>query len=90
MRCKQGDMAFVIYSENGNEGKIVKCIESLQYNFENIGVVDSWISEPALINICGTIVPVPDKNLRPIRPGDLDDFEQDEISKIKEKEICHG
>lgn len=27
MKCKQGDMALVVHSQSGNEGKVVTCLE---------------------------------------------------------------
>lgn len=86
MNCKQGEMAFIVKSMAGNEGKIVTCIRlSPGHLFFKIGEIDAWEvdvelpSEPK-----GTTRFVPDAWLRPIRPGDM----EDEVTNIKELEIA--
>jgi len=39
MNCKQGDLAIVIRSVRGNEGKIVRCVSPLK-------IIEAWTVEP--------------------------------------------
>jgi len=71
MNCKPGDLAVVVSSAAGNEGKIVKCLQHVRHPFIDAGVLDAWLTEPMLRNVLGKQVPSPDFRLRPIRdPGD--------------------
>lgn len=77
MNCKQGDLAIVVNSLCGNEGKIVRCLRLLpahRWEFPDGSIVikPSWeidISLPSFDGSCTTRVA--DDRLRPIRdPGD--------------------
>ncbi|MDE1866978.1 MAG: hypothetical protein KGI08_04615 [Thaumarchaeota archaeon] len=86
MNCKQGDLAIVVKSTAGNEGKIVTCLKL----FNKVpGRTDShgplWETDTALNNfngltgkIVGTTRYIPDSFLRPIKG--LDELE-DETNK---------
>lgn len=73
MNCNKGEMAFIVHSEAGNEGKIVTCIE--------IAATDSpdgewWTVDRQLNTTIGdTMNTVPDAWLRPIR-GDVEDRDE--------------
>lgn len=80
MRCKVGDMAIVVRSKAGNEGKICTCLkmypagyDGIREEFGPIWEVDTemngvWFNDSLLIIGCKTM---PDMNLHPIRdnPG---------------------
>ena len=77
LNCKVGDLAIVVRSAAGNEGKIVRCVRLGNNGFflsRNNGVVDhgpSWVIDGALVGWRGDLVSkVPDSFLRPIRPLD--------------------
>lgn len=79
MNCKPGDMAIVISSTAGNEGKIVQCLrlasrkEIDDCNFE-AGEGPVWWITPALVGRFGRLVNMgPDKRLKPIRDQDGED-----------------
>lgn len=70
MNCKEGDLAIVVKSYAGNEGKIVRCVRY-------IGVVDGWrgddywVVDSILTTNTGLHGPyAPDSFLRPIRDQD--------------------
>jgi len=73
MNCKQGDLAILIKSYAGNEGKIVRCIAHVRRDCAYEGVVDAWITEPMLTNIDGEEIPTTDHRLSPIRDNDGED-----------------
>lgn len=78
MNCKPGDLAVVVRSANGNEGKLVTCIRlatSHDLAIADVFRVDPvWVIDRQLlatneyrqkrchVHLC------PDENLRPIRP----------------------
>jgi hypothetical protein len=102
-RCKQGDMAMIIKSMVGNEGKIVTCIRFVpsalfpilnsaagQLRAESISCcweVDRKLPAVGLDNRMGTGNVIPDAWLMPIRPGDLNDDSTDEIIDDKLMEV---
>lgn len=78
MRCKVGDLAVVVKSYSGNEGKIVRCVEffpARRYRLpsgELTHALDGWRTEPRLPAFDGTpAICTPEEHLRPIRdnPG---------------------
>jgi hypothetical protein len=81
MRCKQGDLAIVVYSDAGNEGKIVRCLKLLGIKrwVDQRGVVfddPTWEIDTALPDWLGTKTnSIMDSRLRPIRrpPDDAKD-----------------
>jgi hypothetical protein len=89
MNCKQGDLAIVVRSTVGNEGKIVSCVKLFGYlpscphngvHWANGIDTDYLEIDPPVIgrhNATGELSPCsffPDAHLRPLR-GDLLDEE---------------
>lgn len=79
MNCKPGDLAIVVKSEFCNEGKIVTCIrlasdaDLAQYGYGSQGWVH-WLVDRVISSGNGRPCPfMPDKYLRPIRPGEGED-----------------
>lgn len=75
MRCRVGDLAFVVRSVAGNEGKVVTCVEYVgdrEFITRGNGVrrdVDVWRIDPPLVAWNGRPCHyVADERLRPIRP----------------------
>jgi len=75
MNCKQGDLAILIRSTAGNEGKIVRCVRFIGHGRRrrpgNVmrDVPDLWeIDPPVRTWNGGPSVHVQDAWLRPIRP----------------------
>ena len=84
LNCKQGDLAIVVNSVAGNEGKIVRCVKFIgRVDFLDIG--DSikngaaWEVDPPLPGLDGRLgSDCLDEDLRPIKPLDeLDDVARD-------------
>ena len=78
MRCKQGDLAVVVRSTAGNEGKIVKCLKLTHGRLfnPNGSYVEGnlWEIEPELKTWSGSRSHLaPDIQLRPIRPSEGQD-----------------
>ena len=83
MNCKQGDLAIIVRSTCGNEGKIVHCLELFPAGFAlihpDLGPVwrvdrrisSIWSNGSVAFDDCH----VPDSALRPIRGDLLDDSE---------------
>jgi len=80
MNCKQGDLAIVVRSKAGNEGKICTCLKLHPpgYDGMNLFCGPIWETDIKLNTVWnddGSTAPVgrciPDENLRPIRdnPG---------------------
>ena len=79
MNCKQGDLAIVVRSVAGNEGKIVRCLklEPAGFDYNDIDDGAIWVIDRSLNWIdertgrTGQSPSCPDINLRPIRdnPG---------------------
>ena len=74
MNCKQGDLAYVVRSYAGNEGRIVRCVRLLpckRWRLPN-GVIftePSWVIDCALAGWTGGLEnSIPDHQLRPITP----------------------
>lgn len=79
MNCKQGDLAIVVRSCAGNEGKIVRCLEWIgcapEDDLMDSKYVDCWRTDVGLKTAWGLVVYyAKDSWLRPIR-GDLLDNE---------------
>jgi len=77
MNCKEGEMAFIVRSDAGNEGKIVTCVKYLGRTWwrDNNGITfidHTWRIDRKLPAWSGKMGDtIRDKQLRPIRPGDL-------------------
>lgn len=96
MNCKPGDIAIVIKSAAGNEGKIVEVLSPLGED-PVIGRT-MWCEGEGfcwLVRSSGSPIktsrgrifgeaPIPDARLRPIRPGDLDESTDTDIKKPDE------
>lgn len=70
MNCKQGDLAVIVRSAAGNEGKIVRCVRFIGYVPGFIGE-DRWeidLDLPTMLG--GTCRHVMDGWMRPIRGGE--------------------
>jgi hypothetical protein len=87
MNCKQGDLAIVVKSEAGNEGKIVRCVRLIGER-DLIGRSGDvlrgavWEIDVPLPDWGGRLFPtVSDDQLRPIRDNDG----EDEILRIAGK-----
>jgi len=79
MNCKQGDLAIVVKSVAGNEGKIVRCVRFIGKDVNSDGEPmqgdDRWEVDTEMVTFLGSKVrSVQDSCLRPIR-GDLLDEE---------------
>ncbi|MFY7939988.1 MAG: hypothetical protein ACOVOX_03685 [Burkholderiaceae bacterium] len=83
MNCKQGDLAVIVRSCCGNEGRIVTCVAldvagaSVGPNWD-VRPGAAWWTEPPILGWNGTVVPVRDALLRPIRDSD----EEDEMLRL--------
>lgn len=80
MNCKEGDLAIVIRSKCGNEGKIVRCVKYMgerRYVSINLKVSEprqTWYIEPPLIGVFGKLGNTfPDSDLKPIRDNEGED-----------------
>ena len=75
MNCKQGDIAIVVLSFAGNEGKIVRCMRPLIMKWKRYDgstyMSESWEIDIALPDRYGVLSKyTQDRQLRPIRdPG---------------------
>ena len=87
LNCKQGDLAIVVHSMCGNEGKIVRCLKLLPAGHGRahpklgpLWEVDVELNRVLVSGAKGSPARmVPDSALRPIRPLDeLDDVKKDE------------
>lgn len=82
MNCKQGDLAIIVKSLAGNEGKIVRCVRFIG-NDDAFMYGDRWEIDVQLQASDGTYAnSVSDSHMRPLR-GDL---LNDEITNTKELE----
>jgi hypothetical protein len=80
MNCKPGDLAVVVRSTCGNEGKVVRCVRYLgevgciQPDGALTGPFHAWEIDSWIRAWDGTLKrEVFDKNLRPIRDNDGED-----------------
>jgi hypothetical protein len=94
LRCKPGDLALIVKSNAGNEGKIVECVRVLPNHkwcrrdgseFDGAG----WETEPPVRGCLGDVAPVPDAYLRPLR-NDPGTDETLLIAGLPNKEPAHG
>lgn len=79
MNCKKGDLAIVVISTCGNEGKIVRCVEFAgdQRRISPVGDFEydpCWIVEPNLPDWSGgRSLYTADHQLKPLRDSEGDD-----------------
>ena len=83
LRCKKGDLAILLRSDLGNEGKIVDVLEFSGRTFFIDGSVsencwDVSLSGSETDSLTGLKWSCPDHWLFPIRPGDLKETEEAE------------
>ena len=72
LNCKQDDLAVVVRSAAGNEGRIVRCVK-LTSGIGLLGYGPRWFTEPALLGVYGKPVPPLDACLRPLRDSEGED-----------------
>lgn len=99
MNCKQGDLAIVVKSWAGNEGKVVRCLrlsDCTRRVLPDLSVVDEaiWEVDQELTDCFGKKdALVADSQLRPIRDNDGEDEMVTIAGKpqgIPAKEPSHG
>lgn len=79
MNCKQGDLAIIVKSYAGNEGKVVRCVEAVGMELWDMPdgtseLAFTWRMDRALRSFTGRLHDlVRDEHLRPIRPDEGDD-----------------
>lgn len=85
MNCKPGDLAVIVRSYAGNEGKIVRCIRLVDYvcwgrpDGSEV-VAPTWKIDRELRGCRGDVSDqIEDSLLSPIRPGDITDEEVREL-----------
>ena len=79
MNCKQGDLAIIVRSNSGHEGKILRCVKFLpQHHWRSPDLStffeDGWETDTHLKSWAGDVhCNYPDSQLRPIRDQDGED-----------------
>lgn len=74
MKCRQGDLAVIVRSVAGNEGKIVRCIRIAGAWRAKDGAGPRWETDPPVRGLLGECAyPVADLNMRPLRDSDGED-----------------
>jgi len=73
MNCKQGDLAVIVRSLAGNEGKIVRCLRLIPQTPWAIQPGPRWIVDRTLPGVTFDCDSVPDAFLRPLRDSDGED-----------------
>lgn len=89
MNCKPGDLAVIVKSAAGNEGRIVHVVDKARYGYgiDAYGDMPIWWVRSAGTPMPGTVFSAsefnfPDAWLRPIRPPS----QEDETETVKEME----
>ena len=72
LRCKRGDLAVMVKSWSGNEGRIVRCVRLAEwYEWDGAYGGPRWVVDrPVPSLLCGQHKTLPDDFLRPLR-GDV-------------------
>jgi hypothetical protein len=75
LRCKVGDLAVIVKSAAGNEGKIVRVVKFVgQAPSNHVPYNDMWEIDRKLPTNKGNLIDqISDSMLRPIQDSDLDD-----------------
>lgn len=78
MNCKQGDLAVIVRSMAGNEGKIVRCDRLIPGGEDITGLPTEfggvrWVIGIPMMGTIGPIYSVADSCLRPLRDSDGED-----------------
>lgn len=97
MNCKQGDLAVIVYSRAGNEGKIVTCLKlhppgydltdkehGPVWEVDRNDLIAVWAGTGAIASTNGNAIP--DSFLRPIKPDETPDESIEAMDKLLEKE----
>lgn len=94
MNCKPGDLAVMVYSTCGNEGKIVRCevyigdVLALWPDGTERTLVDAWRLDQPVRGFDGRFTNLtPDAWLRPIRDNDGED-ETLQWAPVPHKEVA--
>ena len=99
MRCRQGDLAVIVRSVAGNEGKIVRCVKFVpdlvlcRPGNTLSPALPGWRVDPPMWSAHGTLSRHAfDYQLRPIRDNDGEDEILRVVGKpnVKEKDTCTG
>lgn len=86
MRCKQGDLAVIVKSGAGNEGKVVRCLEFLG-DIDGFEIGGRWRIDQTVWTRFGELVShVADRQLKPLRNTDGED-EMLTIIKRKQSDL---
>lgn len=98
MNCRPGDLAVVVRSDAGNDGKIVFVVRAAAYHeyaeFDHADEGRHWWVEcksGLLMDTWGggeKESSMPDARLRPIRPGDISDEEVRDLYAPKVPELA--
>ena len=84
MNCKPGELAFVVKSWSGNEGKVVKCLYLVDVvrDYKPLTPGPFWVIDRQLSRgVAPSTNVIADACLRPIRPGDMSDETPTEVIK---------
>ena len=74
LNCKPGDLALIVRSVAGNQGKIVRCAKIVGSWHALDGAGPRWETDPPVNGLKGEhAYPVLDCNMRPIRDSDRPD-----------------
>ena len=78
MNCKKGDLAVIVRSDAGNEGKIVRCLRYEPWFSQRVGEpprwIESWLIDKPLFGWAGDVTHhIEDYKLRPLRDSDGED-----------------
>ena len=76
LNCKRGDIAIIVRSVAGNEGRIVRCVWFLGEVDPDIfiPVGPRWVIDPPVPNLVGGLINhLADCQLKPILDGDEED-----------------
>lgn len=79
MNCKHGELAVIVRSYAGNEGKIVRCLrlaseEEMRHACFPLSWGPAWVLDRMIPTMRGNKAPLAfDAFLRPIRPGEGED-----------------
>jgi hypothetical protein len=73
LNCKQGDLAVIVRSQAGNEGKVVQCLRLVLNEYHAFPGPRWLIDRPVPHSTQGTALTVADCALRPLRDGEGED-----------------
>ena len=72
MNCKPGDLAVIVRSIAGNEGRIVRCLEFVGPG-DDQKLCDCWLLDQQIPGTLRPIRVISDSKLRPIRDNNGED-----------------